>query len=102
MKIADKLFLKKSEQIVDPELFSIFTNPTNLDFSVSYIIDLESPVKFVLSDSSGTKIKTLLDLDKQTEGNHYYTFSIPDLKTSANLLVFTNGQKTLISKIAKN
>ena len=100
--VYESTIIKNSEQIVNPAIFNIFPNPTNSDFSVLYSNDSETYVKFEIYDISGVKIKTLLDLDKQNEGNHYYNFSICDLKIGTYLLVFSNSSKTITSKIIKN
>jgi hypothetical protein len=90
------------EKIITPSVFSIFPNPTNSEFSVSYTLNEESSVKLELYDLSGMKIKTLLIDEKQTKGNYYFNFSIPDLAAGTYLFVFTNSLKTITSKIIKN
>jgi hypothetical protein len=89
------------EQIITPSLFSIFPNPTNSDFSVSYTLNEESFVKLELYDMSGTKIKTLLINGKQSAGNYYFNFSIPELAVGTCLFVFSNSSNTITSKIIK-
>lgn len=93
--------INSKEQIITPSLFSIFPNPTNSDFSVSYTLDEESFVKLELYNMSGIKIKTLLINEKQTEGNYYFNFSIPDLAIGTYLFVFSNSSNTITSKIIK-
>lgn len=95
-------FLQNTEHIINPSTFSVFPNPTNSDFSVSYMLDSESFVKLELYEMTGVKIKTLLNIDKQTEGAHYYNFSISDLKPGIYLFVLTSPSKIITSKIIKN
>ena len=89
-------------QIVNPAIFSIFPNPTNSDFSVSYTVDTETFVQFDLYSLSGSKIKPLHYINKQQNGNYYYNFSLSDLNSGIYIVVFTTRGKKIISKIIKN
>jgi len=100
--LLEEPFIENAEQIINPAIFSIFPNPTNSDFSVSYTLDNMSFVKLELYDLSGVKIKTLLDIDNQTEGNYYFNFSISELISGTYLFVFTSSYKTITHKIVKN
>ena len=93
--------LSNNEEIFDPTIFSFFPNPTNSDFSVSYTINEESFVKIELYDMLGNKIKTLLEMQKQSAGNHYDNFSISEIVSGTYLLVFSCESKTIASKIIK-
>lgn len=100
--LIEEPFLENAEQFINPAIFSIFPNPTNSDFSVSYTLEDMSFVKLELYDLSGVKIRTLLDLDNQTEGNYYFNFSISELISGTYLFVFTSSSKTITHKIVKN
>ena len=94
--------LNNNEEIFDPRIFSFFPNPTNSDFSVSYTINEESFVKIELYDMLGNKIKTLLDIQRQSAGNYYSHFSMSELSAGIYLLVFSNNSQTITDKIIKN
>lgn len=100
--LIEEPYIKNTEQISNPAIFSIFPNPTNSDFSVSYSLDDMSFVKLELYDLSGIKIKTLLDIDNQTKGNYYFNSSISELISGTYLFVFTYSSKTITHKIVKN
>lgn len=100
--LIEEPYIKNTEQISNPAIFSIFPNPTNSDFSVSYSLDDMSFVKLELYDLSGIKIKTLLDIDNQTKGNYYFNSSISELISGTYLFVFTCSSKTITHKIVKN
>lgn len=93
---------KINSQIINPEKFSLFPNPTNSDFSVSYTIEKASFVKIEIYDITGSKVKTILDINNQVAGNHYQNFSISELKSGTYIFVLTHKSGKITNKIIKN
>lgn len=105
--IEDYLFpietiVQENEIIEETTPFSIYPNPTNSDFTICYSIDKEQIVKIDIFDISGKKIKTLMNLNHQEDGNYSFNFSINDLDKGVYLIVYNTNKKRISWKMIKN
>jgi hypothetical protein len=91
----------ENQEIIYPALFSVFPNPTNSDFSISYTINESTPVVLEIYTLSGAKVKTLLSLTEQEAGNYYYNFSLAEYSTGIYLLVLKTNNETRTCKLIK-
>ena len=92
---------QKSDELINPALFSIFPNPTNDDFSLAYTLEDNGFVQIDLYNMSGSYIKTFLQLSQQESGIYYYNFSLSGLPTGLYMIVFKTDSKTISNKIIK-
>ncbi|MEA3443904.1 MAG: C25 family cysteine peptidase [Bacteroidota bacterium] len=89
-------------KIIDPAIFSLFPNPTNSEFSISYAIDKTSSISFELYSISGNKVTTFLAIDRQEPGNYYYNFSLSGFNAGCYLYILKTKSKTYSGQIIKN
>jgi len=93
---------QKTDELINPAMFSIFPNPTNDDFSLAYTLESYSFVQIDLYNMSGSFIKNFLQLPQQEAGIYYYNFSLSGLPSGLYLLVFKTDSKTISNKIIKH
>lgn len=86
---------QENKKIEDSVSFSIYPNPTTSDFSVCYSLSDESFIKIELYNLFGLKLRTLINLNNQIDGDYIFNFSTNDLDKGTYLIVYTTN--TLVS-----
>ncbi|MBX2962435.1 MAG: T9SS type A sorting domain-containing protein [Cyclobacteriaceae bacterium] len=73
----------------------VYPNPTNLDFSFSYVIPKASKVNVTVSDLSGRKVRSLIN-QHQEAGEYLYQYKANDIFKSAGEFIVTFSFDDLI------
>ncbi|HRJ30430.1 MAG TPA: M64 family metallopeptidase [Cyclobacteriaceae bacterium] len=66
----------------------VYPNPTNLDFSFSYLLPKSSKVSVTVSDLSGRKVRSLVS-QRQEAGEHIYQYKANDVFKSVGEFIVT-------------
>lgn len=90
------------KQNVATDNISVYPNPASSDITIDYVADKETSLLIDIFNSSGDKVKTLMQNKTIEAGKYNSTFSIKDLEKGTYFIVFTEPNKkttkTLIKK----
>lgn len=100
--ILQETAIQENGQIQETTPFIIFPNPVNSDFSVCYSLNKEPFVRIEIFEISGKKIRTLINLNNQEDGEYFFNFSINELNRGMYLIVLNTNKKRIPLKIIKH
>ncbi len=90
-----------TNQSNDEQTLTVFPNPANDEFVISYELSEAATVHVDLFDMLGKKVGNLLDNAPQTKGKYTHSFNTADYKLTSGiyLLSFNIGGKTATQKL---
>lgn len=90
---------KNNDRIINPALFSVFSNPLKNDFSLAYTLEKESIVQIDIYNTLGEHVKNIIQLSKQKSGVYYYNFSLKDLPSGVYELVYKDSSQSMATQV---